>query len=160
MTEPEIVYKATIPLDPKTKKNSLCIRFKKGAGGNFLYKRTQWGMQSLGIPFISQNDRYKEYEQNCAYWLRRPKDGPIDYPVNICFTFYRGTRRTVDLCNLQNAILDILTHYHILEDDNRNIVYSMDGSRVFYDKNNPRTEIVITRAEGKKWNMKGKEEVQ
>jgi Holliday junction resolvase RusA-like endonuclease len=58
-----------------------------------------------------------------------------------------STRRKVDLSNLLNSTLDILVHYGVLIDDNRNIVYSVDGSRVFYDKENPRTEIEITRIE-------------
>jgi hypothetical protein len=32
----------------------------------------------------------------------------------------------------------------LLADDNYSIVQSMDGSRVLYDKNAPRTEIFIT----------------
>lgn len=54
------------------------------------------------------------------------------------------TRRRVDLSNLLNSTLDILVHYGVLLDDNRNIVYSVDGSRVLYDKASPRTEIEIT----------------
>jgi Holliday junction resolvase RusA-like endonuclease len=57
------------------------------------------------------------------------------------------TRRKVDLTNLLNAINDILVKYEILADDNSSIVFSMDGSRVFYDKENPRTEITITEVE-------------
>ena len=39
---------------------------------------------------------------------------------------------------------DILTKYDIIEDDNRDIVASTDGSRVYYDKENPRVEIEIS----------------
>ena len=156
----EVIYKAVIPLDPKTKKNNLDIKFRSGSGSsNCLYKKTPYGLKAVGIPFITQGDRYKEYEKNCGYWLRKPQGGAINEPVNICFTFYRESKRVVDLCNLQNAILDVLTHYHIIADDNRNVVYSMDGSRVYYDKTNPRTEIVITRLENaKKWVRNRKEE--
>ena len=41
--------------------------------------------------------------------------------------------------------MDILVDAGILEDDNSNIVAGHDGSRVLYDKENPRTEILITR---------------
>lgn len=54
------------------------------------------------------------------------------------------TKRRVDLCNLEEAISDVLVKYGILADDNRNIVASYDGSMVLYDKENPRTEIEIT----------------
>ena len=50
--------------------------------------------------------------------------------------------------NLENAILDILTSFGILADDNRDVVYSMDGSKVLYDKDKPRTEITITTVDG------------
>ena len=56
------------------------------------------------------------------------------------------THRRVDQVNLLEATLDILVEYGVLADDNSNIVVSHDGSRVLYDKNNPRTEITITDA--------------
>jgi hypothetical protein len=40
--------------------------------------------------------------------------------------------------------MDLLVTYGILADDNSNIVASMDGSRVLYDKTFSRTEIEIT----------------
>lgn len=53
------------------------------------------------------------------------------------------SRRLVDLVNLEQALCDILVHYKIIEDDNSRIIASMDGSRVRYDKANPRTEVTI-----------------
>lgn len=45
----------------------------------------------------------------------------------------------------------------ILADDNRNIVASVDGSVVLYDKENPRTEVTITKKENyEQWVSKGK----
>ena len=66
-------------------------------------------------------------------------------PVNVRCIFYRGSRRRVDLCNLLASIDDILVKHGVLADDNRNIVYAHDGSRVYYSKENPRTEIEITK---------------
>lgn len=54
------------------------------------------------------------------------------------------TRRKVDLCNLIEATMDILVRAGVLNDDNSEIAVSHDGSRVFYDKENPRAEITIT----------------
>ena len=54
------------------------------------------------------------------------------------------TRRRVDKSNLEAATHDILAKYDIIEDDNRDIVASTDGSRVYYDKENPRVEIEIS----------------
>ena len=57
------------------------------------------------------------------------------------------TKRRVDLGNLQASTCDILVKYKVIADDNCKIVASMDGSKVFYDKDNPRTEITITKLE-------------
>lgn len=57
------------------------------------------------------------------------------------------THRRVDLTNLLEAIDDVLVHTRVLEDDNSNIIVSHDGSRVLYDKENPRTEVYISRYE-------------
>jgi Holliday junction resolvase RusA-like endonuclease len=54
------------------------------------------------------------------------------------------TRGTVDLVNLLEATCDMLRHYGVIKDDDSSIVASHDGSRVYYDKLNPRTEITIT----------------
>ena len=55
------------------------------------------------------------------------------------------TKRKCDLTNLLEAIDDILVKYHVIADDNYNIVAAHDGSRVKYDKENPRTEVFIER---------------
>ena len=63
-----------------------------------------------------------------------------------------GTRRKVDLANLNSSLHDILVHYEVLADDNRDIVAATDGSRVLYDKVQPRVEVEITSlADYKQW---------
>ena len=57
------------------------------------------------------------------------------------------TRRRVDLVNLIEATTDILVKARVLEDDHCRIVAGHDGSRVVYDKENPRAEITITALE-------------
>ena len=120
----------TIPLNPIPKKNSTKIITNK----------------ATGRPMVIQSDRYRQYEKDSAIFLRKySRQDPIDEPVNLKCLFYRKDRRPIDLINLLEAIQDILVKYGILKDDNSNIVASTDGSRVFYDKENPRTEIVIER---------------
>lgn len=58
------------------------------------------------------------------------------------------TRRRVDKSNLEAAAHDVLVKYGVLADDNRDIIASTDGSRVYYDKENPRAEITIEPYEG------------
>lgn len=57
------------------------------------------------------------------------------------------TRRRCDLANHIEAIHDILVEAKILADDDYTIIASVDGSRVLYDKSNPRTEIFIEELE-------------
>lgn len=114
-----------INIKPVTKKNSQRIIIVRGR------------------PMIIPSKLYKDYEKDCSAYLK-PLEIPIDYPINLKCLFFMSTKRKIDLCNLQEAICDILVHYGILADDNRNIVAAQDGSRVYYDKENPRTEIEIT----------------
>ena len=120
--------KIVIPIAPRTKKNSQRIVL--------VHNR----------PIIMPSALYKQYEKECSEFL--PKlDNPIDYPINLKCIYYMPTRRRCDLVNLLEATCDILVHYKVLEDDNYNIVYSHDGSKVFYDKEHPRCEIYITKKE-------------
>lgn len=120
----------TIPLNPVPKKNSQRILINR----------------KTGRPFISQSADYKAFETACGFYINWDEE-PIDEPVNVRMVYYRKDRRRCDLVNLQEATLDILTKYGVLKDDNYNIVSTMDGSRVDVDKQNPRTEITITRKE-------------
>ena len=43
------------------------------------------------------------------------------------------------------CIDDVMVKAGLLDDDNFNIIASHDGSRVLYDKSNPRTEVYIER---------------
>jgi Holliday junction resolvase RusA-like endonuclease len=71
----------------------------------------------------------------------------IDSRVNVKCLFYMGKRIKIDLPNLLNAADDAMVHWGLLKDDNSSIVAGHDGSRVLYDKEFPRTEIIIERME-------------
>lgn len=86
---------------------------------------------------------YRTYEKLCEKYIPY-KYYNISFPVNLKCVYYMQTRRKVDLCNLLAATCDILVRYGVLQDDNCKIVVSHDGSRVEYDKENPRVEIEIT----------------
>lgn len=118
--------KIEIPGEPRTKKNSQQILINK----------------ATGRPFIAPSKEYKVYEARAGLYMPKLK-APIDTPVNVRCVFYRSTRRRVDLVNLIECVADILVKYKVLADDNRNVMYAVDGSRVFYDKDRPRCEITI-----------------
>lgn len=124
-----------IPLPPITKKNSQRILIN--------YK--------TGNPFIVPSKKFKEYE-DAALWFV-PRRSTIDCAVNVKCLFYMSTKRRVDLTNLLEAIDDILVKARLLEDDSYLVIEGHDGSRVFYCKENPRTEVYITRMAGNTENV-------
>lgn len=127
--------KLTIYGNPVTKKNSQRI----------LYKFTKFGRKT---PFIAPSKAYVDYETDCLRQIKRPHS-PISARVNVRCVYYMKTARRVDLANLIEATTDILVKARVLEDDNSKIVAAHNGSRVDYDKQNPRTEIWIEEMEDK-----------
>ena len=122
--------KIVIPLQCRSKKNSQQI---------YINKRTN-------KPFVSQSEIYKEFEQNCGYFLKKYQTN-ISYPINLKCTFYVKDKRKRDIVNLLNAIQDILVKYKVIADDNYNIVQSIDGSRIIYEKGREETIIEINKIE-------------
>lgn len=121
-----MIERITINIAPRTKKNSQQIIMVKNR------------------PMIIPSKLYKQYEKDCKPFI--PKlEKPIDYPINLKCVYYMPTKRRVDLNNLLEATTDMLVHYEYLKDDNSTIVFSHDGSKVLYDKDNPRTEIEVSR---------------
>lgn len=129
-----LIASYVIPLDPRTKKNSPQIA---GTGKKCPY------CGKLARQFIVPSKANKLYSAQAALHLTDKPESPIDRPVHIKYLFYKGTRHRVDALNLAEAADDILVEAGILADDNSNIVKHHDGTRVLYDKQNPRTEIYI-----------------
>ena len=126
-----MIQKYIISLPPITKKNSQQI---------LTNHRT-------GKPFIAPSRQYKKYEQKAIKLLANKPKSPVQAPCRVVTLFYMPTRRRVDLTNLMEAAHDVLVAAGILADDNNTIIASVDGSRVLYDKENPRTEIIIQELE-------------
>lgn len=126
-----MIQKYIISLPPITKKNSQQI---------LTNHRT-------GKPFIAPSRQYKKYEQQAMWYLTPKPKAPLSGRYRVATVFYMPTRRKVDLTNLMEAAHDTLVAAKILADDNNTIIASVDGSRVLYDKSNPRTEIFIEEQE-------------
>lgn len=125
------MIKFTIYGEPPSKKNSQeYVRFQRRDG-------------TRGSALI-QNERYREFDTNAGWLIPVSARQYIDYPVNIKAIYYRSNLIKVDRPNLENALLDILVHWGVLADDNRDIAAASDGSRVLYDRDNPRIEVEIT----------------
>ena len=120
-----VVVAFSIDLEPITKKNSMRLITSRKS------KR----------PMLLPSKQYMDYEAAATSFC---PELLIDFPVNIEAHYFRKTRRRVDITNLESALLDLLVHAGTLEDDNCSIVVSTDGSRVHYDKDRPRTEVIIS----------------
>lgn len=115
-----------LPLLTRPKKNSQQIIYNKYTGRQM----------------VVQSKLYLQFERDCGYFLKKYAKH-IGTPVNLKCTFYVPDRRKRDLCNLLNAIQDVLVKYDVIEDDNYNIVAGLDGSRIIYEKDREETIIEI-----------------
>lgn len=118
--------KITIPVVPRSKKNSQQI---------IINPRTK-------RPMIIQSKLYTNFERECGLYLKKYKCN-IDYSINLKIEFYVPDKRRRDIANYIEAIQDILVKYEVIKDDNHNIITSLDGTRMYIDKENPRVEIEI-----------------
>lgn len=134
----EELARYVIPIDPKTKKNShriagcgprcpVCGKYEK--------------------QFVRNADKTTEFAFNAAKFLHPKPQKPIDQPVHLIYRLYTATQHRKDDLNLYEALDDILVKEGILKDDDRKMIRSRDGSRVLYDKENPRSEIMIYKYE-------------
>lgn len=122
----DIIFRYTIHGDPPSKKNSM--------------RKTRRGL----IP----NKKYCNWRNEAEAQIREAGLRPVkcNPPFNIAFLIFRKNRRggPGDVNNYTHAPQDILVTEGIIPEDNRDIVYSIDGSRIFFDKEDPRIEIIIT----------------
>lgn len=130
----ELLAKYVIPLDPRTKKNSHRI---SGCGKRCpvcgKYERQ----------FVRNATKTTDYAFKAVKYLQPKPTKPIEGPVWLVYKLYTQTWHRKDDLNLYEALDDILVTNKILKDDDRKTIRSRDGSRVYYDKENPRSEIYI-----------------
>ena len=120
--------------NPPIKKNSRPVHFNRKTGRVFLGKsKNLEAAEEYALIQIQQQS------QDIAEPL------PIQYKMHVKFLFYRGDRRNVDMDNLLAFPQDILQKAGIIENDC--LIESYDGTRKYYDKENPRTEIFISKYE-------------
>ena len=120
--------KIIIPINPRSKKNSQEIVFNKRTGHRM----------------VIQNKKYTEFEKECKKYMPT-LEKPIDFPINLQCQFYVCDARKRDIANYLEAVQDVLVKYKIIEDDNYNIIASIDGCSMQIDRENPHIEIEITK---------------
>lgn len=130
----ELLASYVIPLDTRTKKNHMTIA---GTGARCPVCRKHKKQ------FVRQGRANTEYTARASQYFRKKPHTPISSPVWLVYRVYTQTQRVVDDLNLYASLDDILVKEKVLKDDNRKIIRSRDGSRVLYDKENPRAEIYI-----------------
>lgn len=130
----EALAQYVIPMDPRSKKNAHRI---SGCG-----KRCPV-CGKYAKQFIRNGKTTTDYAFKAVKYLQPKPTKPITGPVQLVYKLYTGTWHRKDDLNLYEALDDILVSSGILKDDDRKTIRSRDGSRVLYDKENPRAEIYI-----------------
>lgn len=124
----ELVYKTTWAGRAITKKNHQQIRQLKTKGGG---RR----------PSIAQSDRYIQYEKDCLWQTRRPRQ-PFKGRLWVRCRYWMPTLQKPDLIGLMQSTSDILEKAGVIVNDKE--IESYDGSRIMgKDAANPRAEIEI-----------------
>ena len=124
-------FKFIIPVKPRTKKN-----------------HSQLVTLKTGRQMLLPSKAYAEFEKEIKNWfksaLKEIQDIYIDYPVNLKCIFYKDRAYKSDLSGYLQAIQDALVKIGMFEDDNHYIIESVDGSKVYLDREFPRIEVTIT----------------
>ena len=129
----KLLCKITLPVNPPSKKNGM--QFIKSSYGGFHaipnqpYIRAEKSIMKLGASII-------DFKADKLIF-------PIDDLVRITCHYYRDSHRKIDGTNLESAMADILVKAGVIADDDIKHMHNSDGRRVFYDKENARTEIFI-----------------
>lgn len=129
--QPNIIFHAVIPLDPVE------LPFER-----VLVKNRQ-GKLVVTIP------RWYEKYRNDFYAYTKTKEIflsqkiPIDEKCQVTGLFYTAEASNKRISAYVETLLDCLQYSGIIKSNGRYTVVSTDGSRVFTDQSEPRTEIFI-----------------
>lgn len=107
-------------------------------------KNSQQIIMVKGRPIIIPSKQFKAYEKDFAAQITGDMKVKRTEPCNVKCVYFMPTHGRCDLVNLIEGTLDALVSTGILADDCSTIVKGHDGSRVDYDKQNPRVEVTIT----------------
>ena len=145
----ENLWCAVIVGDTRTKKNSPRIGGAKAKCPKCGKPLKQWIVPS------KQHDLW--FRDACRQIADYVPGEPLTGALRLVYTVYTKTRRKVDDLNLYGALDDLLVACKVIQDDNVGVIRSRDGSRVLYDPDNPRAEILIFREEeaGQQIGMEG-----
>lgn len=130
-----VVFKYIMYGDPASKKNSKQIIYNP----------------KTKKPMIVSSKKYNRWHKEVKKQMKEDDVPKLQLSgiMNARILSYRMNKRggVGDVNNFTQGSLDILTEWGVIVDDNRDIIYSVDGSRIFFDKENPRTEIELSLTE-------------
>lgn len=136
---------------PYVKKNNQKVRFDYRTGKSFKYDTkaySGWHHKALDqLEALGYDIEHKATNKKLHALNQELMPALINEPINLKCQFFISRDSRVDLSALYEGIQDVLVEVGILEDDNRKIVASHDGSGVAVDSLHPRMEITITRKE-------------
>ncbi len=125
MSENVAIKKIVIPGNPGIKKNA----------GRMVNAR--------GRRFRVPSERYMIWERTAKQILMTWPEPPVEVPFILKCSFFVPDNRARDLSNLYEGIQDVLKTMRVIKDDAWQYLAGHDGSRVYIDKENPRTEVEI-----------------
>lgn len=113
-------------------------------------KNSQKVVTRGGKTFKIDTPAYTKWRNSAYYQIAQQlgRPDPIFEPVNVRLHIYTDNKRKFDLSNALEGPADVMVSAGILSDDNYTIIAGWDGSRVFYDKSDPRVEVAITPFKG------------
>ena len=114
------IWECTIPIPPRTKKNSQRIISVKGR------------------PLVIPSKPYKAWEEGCGLYIGNAVG--ITAAVSCRAMIYRD-KDLGDASNYYNAIGDMLQKYGIVANDR--LIVHWDGSRLLLDRQLPRLELAL-----------------
>ena len=98
------------------------------------------GSKLFNIP----SKRYKEWHDTVSMQLKEIiPDKPLNNVESIYLAFYAPDKRTADMTNKAESIMDLLVDNRIIEDDNWFIIRKMELVFKGIDRVKPRCEVCI-----------------
>ena len=112
--------------------------------GNPISKKNSHRAYRVGSRlFVAPSGEYRKWELSAVKQLKTQfQDKTIIVPVNMSIRVYKKTAARCDLINLLDGPADALQAAGILENDC--LIKRVDNCSLHIDRENPRTEIIIT----------------
>jgi hypothetical protein len=134
VTEAKVLGHFFVPIAPMEKPRSQTVA--KDKGGNMIVVDTE--------EYIKYVKDFKKTMINCGMSYPTLM---ISEPCQVTALFYTNSRKIPSLTAYLETLLECLVYSGITQGKGYNIVRSTDGSKIMYDQNRPRIEIIIKKVD-------------